>query len=206
MCFLISCIYTRVLCILAFCFDGESTAAIARVSEEYLVSHCTMECRQDGLPANRVRNRGHKGRNPHWYCNCPDCRHGFTRPHVFRRGRVNGLCNVRLCVLRQNQRRVGQRVETTLVLLVLVLIWLVARSTAEPLPSRYRECFAVSLATHSYSHKRKQLTSNKLAFSSGAKCDARLWEAMLTRANGALNDVERLTRLRCALQVNNTCL
>jgi len=29
-------------------------AAIARVSDEYLVSHCTMERRQDGLPANRV--------------------------------------------------------------------------------------------------------------------------------------------------------
>jgi len=36
----------------------ESTAAIERVSEEYLVSHCTMERRQNGLPANRVRNRG----------------------------------------------------------------------------------------------------------------------------------------------------
>jgi len=43
-------------------------------------------------------------------------------------------------------------------------------------------------------------------FSSGANCDARLWEAMLTRANGALRDVERLTRLGCALQVNNTRL
>jgi len=64
----------------------------------------------------------------------------------------------------------------------------------------------VSLAIHSYSHKRKQLTSNKLAFSSGANCNARLWEAMLTRANGALRDVERLTRLGCALQVNNTRL
>ena len=29
---------------------------------------------------------------------------------------------------------------------------------------------------------------------------------MLTRANGALGDVERLTRLGCALQVNNTHL
>ena len=29
---------------------------------------------------------------------------------------------------------------------------------------------------------------------------------MLTRANGALRDVERLTRLGCALQVNNTRL
>ena len=47
---------------------------------------------------------------------------------------------------------------------------------------------------------------NKLAFSSGAKCNARLWEAMLIRANGALRDVERLTRLGCALQVNNTRL
>jgi len=42
----------------------ESTAAIARVSDEYLVSHCTMERSQDGLPANRVRNRGQRGRNP----------------------------------------------------------------------------------------------------------------------------------------------
>jgi len=114
----------------------ESTAAIARVSEEYLVSHCTMERRQDGVPANRVRNKGQRGSNPPWYCNYPDCRRGFTRPHVFRRGQVNGLRNVRSRVLRQNQRRVAQRVETILVLLVLVLIWLVAWSTAEPLPSR----------------------------------------------------------------------
>ena len=113
---------------------------------------------------------------------------------------MNSLCNVRLRVLRQSQRRVAHRVETILVLLVLGLIWVVARSTAEPFPSRSRERFAVSLATHSYSHKRKQLTSNKLAFSSGANCDARLWGAMLTRANGALEDVERLTRLVCALQ------
>jgi len=49
----------------------ESTAAIARVSEEYLMSHCTMERRQDGLPANRVRNCGQRERNPPWYCNCP---------------------------------------------------------------------------------------------------------------------------------------
>jgi len=113
---------------------------------------------------------------------------------------------VRLCVLTQNQRRVAQRVETVLVLLVLGLIWLVARPAAEPLPSRSRERFAVSLATHSYSHKQKKLTSNKLAFSLGANCNARLWEAMLTPANGTLKDVERLTRLGCALQVNNTCL
>ena len=33
-----------------------------------------------------------------------------------------------------------------------------------------------------------------------------MWEAILTRANGALRDVERLTRLGCALQVNNTSL
>jgi len=202
-----------------------------------------MECRQDGLPANRVQNRGQRGRNPPWYCNC--------------------LRNVRLRVLKQNQRRVAQRVETILVLLVLGLIWLVARSTAEPLLSRSRERFAfpnrqgtvsyqnygewpsavvsrarrclkpweriwlsvgirkpsnqselchavfwcLNLApTGSYSHKRKQLTSNKLAFSSGANFNARLWEAMLTRANGALNDVERLTRLGCALQANNTRL
>ena len=145
-----------------------------------------MERSQDGLPANRVRNRGQRGRNPPWLC---DCRR-----------------NVRLRVLRQNQRRVAQRVETILVLLVLGLIRLVARSTAEPLPSRSRERFAVSLATRSYSHKRKQLTSKKLAFSSGAKCNARLWAAMLIRANGALRDVERLTRLGCALQVNNTRL
>jgi len=51
----------------------ESTAAIARVSEEFLESHCTMERRQDGLRANRVRNRGQRGRNPPWYCHCPDC-------------------------------------------------------------------------------------------------------------------------------------
>ena len=79
-----------------------------------------MERRQDGLPANIVRNRGQRGRNPPWYCNCPDCRRGFSRPHVFRRGQVNGLHNVRLRVLslrnvrlrvlRQNQRRVAQRV------------------------------------------------------------------------------------------------
>jgi len=164
----------------------ESTAAIARVSEDYLVSHCTMERREDGLPANRARNRGQRGRNPPWFCDC--------------------LRNARLRVLRQNQRRVAQRVETILVLLVLGLIWLVARPTAEPLSSRSRELFAVSLDTHSYSHKRKQLTSNKLAFSSGENCNARLWEAMLTRANGALRDAERLTRLGCALQVNNTRL
>ena len=91
-------------------------------------------------------------------------------------------------------------------MLVLGLVWLVVRSTADPLPSRSRERFTVSLATHSYSHKRKQLTSNKLAFSSGTKCNARLWEAMLIRADGALRDVERLTRLGCALQVNNTRL
>ena len=96
--------------------------------------------------------------------------------------------------------------ETILVLLVLVLICLVARSTAGPVPSHSRKRFAVSLATHSNLHKRKQLTSNKLAFSSGANCNARLWEVMLTRANGALRDVERLTRLGCALQVNNTRL
>ena len=141
-----------------------------------------------------------------WYCNCPNCRRGFTRPHVFRRGQVNGQRNVRLRVLRQNQRRVARRVETILVLLVLVLIWLVARSTAAPLPSHSRERFAVSLATHSYLHKRKQLTSNKLAFSSGASFNARLWKTMLTRASGALTDVERLTRLGCVLQVNNTRL
>jgi len=87
----------------------ESTAAIARVSEEYLVSHCTMERRQDGLPVNRVRNREQRGRNPPWYCNCPDCRRGFTRPHVCRREQVNGLRNVRLRVLRQNQQQVAQR-------------------------------------------------------------------------------------------------
>jgi len=108
--------------------------------------------------------------------------------------------------MRQNQRRVAQRVETILVLLVLGLIWLVARSTAEPLPLRSRERFAVSLATHSYLPKRKQPTNNKLAFSSGANCNARLWEAILTRPNGALKDVERLTWLGCALQVNNTHL
>ena len=163
--------------------------------------------------------------------------------------------------------------ETILVLLVLILIWLVAWSTAEPLPSRSRERFAVSLATHclnagfqnrkdtgsyqncgkwpsavvswvhrclkpwerkwlsegillaltnrselyhavlwclnlaptgSYSHKRKQLTSNTLAFSSGASFNARLWEVTLTRANEALRDVERLTLLGCALQAKNT--
>jgi len=82
------------------------------------------------------------------------------------------FCNVRLRVLRQNQRRVAQQAETIFVLLVLGLIWLVARSTAEPLPSRPRERFGVSLATHSYSHKRKQLTGNKLAFLSGANCNA----------------------------------
>jgi len=76
-----------------------------------------MEHRQDSLPANRVRNKGQRGRNPPWYCNCPDCRRGFIRPHVFRRGQVNGLRNVRLRVLRQNQRRVAQRVETILLLL-----------------------------------------------------------------------------------------
>jgi len=162
----------------------ESTAAIAPVSDEYLVSHCTTERRQDGFPANRVRNRGQRGRNPPWLC--------------------DGRRNVRLRVLRQNQQRVAQRVETILVLHALGLVWLVARSTAEPLPSHSRERFAVSLATHSYSHKRKQLTSNELALSSGANCKVRLWEAMLTRANGALRDVERLTRLGCALQVNNT--
>jgi len=162
----------------------ESTTAIARVSEEYLVSCCTMERRQNGAAANRVRNRGQRGRNLPWLC---DCR-----------------CNLR--VLRQNQRRVAQRVGTILVLLVLGLLWLVARSAAEPLLSRSRERFAVSLAAHSNSHKRKQLTSNQLTFSSGAKCNARLWEAMLIRANGALRDVERLTRLGCALQANNTCL
>ena len=218
----------------------ESTAAIARVSEDYLVSHCTMERREDGLPANRARNRGQRGRNPPWFCDC--------------------LRNARLRVLRQNQRRVAQRVETILVLLVLGLIWLVARSTAEPLLSRSRERFAfpnrqgtvsyqnygewpsavvsrarrclkpweriwlsvgirkpsnqselchavfwcLNLApTGSYSHKRKQLTSNKLAFSSGANCNARLWEVMLTRANEALRDVERLTRLGCALQTTH---
>jgi len=164
----------------------ESTAAIARVSDEYLVSYCSMERRQEGLPANRVQNRRQRERNPPWLC--------------------DGRRNVRLRVLRQNQRRVAQRVETILVLLMLGLVWLVARATADPLPSRSRERFAVSLATHSYSHKRKQLTSNKLTFSSGAKCNARLWEAMLIRANGALRDVERLTRLGCALQVNNTRL
>jgi len=89
-----------------------------------------------------------RGRNPPWHCHCPDCRRGFARPHVCRRGQANGLRNVRLRVLRQSQRRVAQRVETIFVLLVLVLIWLVARSTAEPLPSRSRERFAVSLATH----------------------------------------------------------
>jgi len=114
----------------------ETTAAIVRVSEEYLASRCTMERRQDGLRANRVGNRGQKGRNPPWYCHCPDCRRDFARPHVFRRGQVNGLRNVRLRVLRQNQPRVAQRLDTILVLLVLVLIWLVARSTAKPLPLR----------------------------------------------------------------------
>ena len=182
---------------------------------------------------------------------------------------------MRIRVLRQNPRRVAQRVETILVLLALVLIWLVARSTDDPLPSRSREHFAVSLATHclnagfqnrkdtgsyqnygewpstvvsrvrrclkpwehkwlsegilkqlalsnrselyhavlwclnlaptgSYSHKRKQLPSNTLAFSSGASFNARLWEATLTRVNEALRDVERLTRLGCALPANNT--
>jgi len=48
----------------------ESTTAIARASKEYLVSYCTMERRQDGLPANRVRNRGQRGRNPPWLCDC----------------------------------------------------------------------------------------------------------------------------------------
>ena len=46
----------------------ESTAAITRVSDEYLVPYCTMERRQDGLPANRVRNRRQRGRNPPWLC------------------------------------------------------------------------------------------------------------------------------------------
>jgi len=107
-----------------------------------------MERRQDGLRANRVLNRGKRRRNPLGYCNCPDCRRDFTRLHGFRRGQVNGLRNVRLCVLRQNQLQVAQRVEAILVLLVLVLIWLVARSTAELLPSRSRDRCAVSLATH----------------------------------------------------------
>jgi len=92
----------------------------------------------DVLHANQVRNRGQRGRNPLWYCHCPDCRRDFTRPHVFRRGQVNDLRNVRLRVLRQDQQRIAQRVETILVLLVLVLIWLVAQSTAEPLLSRSR--------------------------------------------------------------------
>ena len=118
-----------------------STAAIARVSEEHLVSHCTMERRQDGLPANRVRNRGQRGRNPPWYCNCPDCRRGSTRPHVFRRGQVNVLRNVRLHVLRQNQRRVAQRVETILVLLVLVLIWLVGAVNSRTSPVAFPRTF-----------------------------------------------------------------
>jgi len=61
---------------------------------------------------------------------------------------VNGLRNVRLRVLRQNWRCVAQRVETILVLLVLVLIWLVARSTAEHLSSRCRERFAALVVTH----------------------------------------------------------
>jgi len=243
--FLISCIYAPVRCILACCFDSVSLLLLVR---SFSNSHCTMERRQEGLRANRVRNRGQRGRNPPWYCHCPDCRRDFPRPHVFGRGQVNGLRNVRLRVLRQNQRRVTQWVETTLVYLVLVLIWLVAQSKAEHLPSRSRERFAVSLATHclnagfpnrkdmgsyqnysewpsavvsrvcrclkpwerkwlsegilkplalsnrselyhavlwclnlaptgSYSHKRKQLTSNTLAFPSGASFNARLWEA-----------------------------
>jgi len=64
-------------------------------------------------------------------------------------------------------------------------------------------CLNLAL-TGSYSHKRKQLTSNALTFSSGASFNASLWEATLTRANEALRDVERLTRLGCALQANNT--
>jgi len=67
-----------------------------------------------------------------------------------------------------------------------------------------RSFLVLEAPTGSYSHKRKQLTSNKLAFSSGANFNARLWEATLTRANEALRDVERLTRPGCALQVNNT--
>jgi len=58
--------------------------------------------------------------------------------------------------------------------------------------------------TDSYSHKRKHLTSNTLAFLSGASFKARLWEATLTRADEALKDVERLTQLGCALRANNT--
>ena len=69
-----------------------------------------------------------------------------------------------------------------------------------------RSFLVLEAPTGSYSHKRKQLTSNKLTFSSGAKCKERLWEAMLIRANGALRDVERLTMLGCVLQVNNTHL
>ena len=44
-------------------------------------------------------------------------------------------------------RTVAQRVETTLALLVLVIIWFAARSTTEPLPSCSRECFVESLDT-----------------------------------------------------------
>ena len=205
MCFLTSCIYARVLCILACCFDGVSLLLLSHVSAKS-ISYLIVLWSADRTVYLQIESEtgGQRGRNPRWYCNGPDCRRGFTRPHVFRRRPVNGLRHVRLRVPRQNQRRVPQRVETILVLFVLVPIWLVARSAAEPLPSRSRERFAVSLATHSYSHQRKQLTSNKLAFSSGANFNARLWEAMLTRAKGALRNVERLTWLGCALQVNNT--
>ena len=166
MCFLISCIYAHTLCILAYCFNGVSLRLLSATSISYLIVLWSADRTVYLLIEPETGDR---------LC--------------------DRRCNVRLRVLRQNQRRVAQRAETILVLLVLGLIWLVARSTAEPLSSRSRERFAVSLATHSYSHKRKQLTSNKLAFSSGAKCNARLYEAMLIRANGALRDVERLTRL-----------
>jgi len=59
-CFLISCIYARVLCILACCFDGVSLLLLAK---SFPKSHCTMERRQDGLRANRGRNKGQRGRN-----------------------------------------------------------------------------------------------------------------------------------------------
>jgi len=52
----------------------ESIAASAHVSEEYLVSHCTMERRQGGYSAHRARQRKQRGHNRCWGCNCPDCR------------------------------------------------------------------------------------------------------------------------------------
>jgi len=97
-CFLVSCIYVRVLCKLACCFDG---ASLLLLLKSFSKSHCTMERRQDGLRANRGRKRGQRGHNPPWYCHYPNCRRGFARPHVFRRGHANSLCNVRLRVLRQ---------------------------------------------------------------------------------------------------------